>query len=167
MCDFFLWIKIAEIKIEILLLYCRYSSQLEYFKKRINMPTMKQVDEMISQLASEFDFSEREARIFLNLPSEIKTSPRPATTKENAKPRGRPPKADPNQSVKAAKKSPTSTPRGPSAYNLYVKANSAKVKAALEKALGPGGKLERGAVMKELGAKWKALSDSQRAKWAA
>ena len=130
------------------------------------MPTMKQVDEMIAKLAEEFDFSEREARIFLNLPTEIKAAKRPASQSPEPKPRGRPPKAK-----EAADKPPgkasdnTTTPRGPSAYNLYVKAESANVKAHLEKS-APGGKLERGAVMKELGARWKSMSDSQKANYA-
>jgi len=125
---------------------------------------MKQVNEMITALAEEFDFSEKEARVFLNLPVEVsKPKKEPAAA---SKPRGRPPKSPTEASKpKAAKTSPSSTPRGPSAYNLFVKAEAAKVKAALEKA--SGGKLERGAVMKELGAKWKAMSDGQKAKYAA
>ena len=127
---------------------------------------MKQVDEMIQKLADEFDFSEREARIFLDLPTEVKAAKptevkaakRPASQSPEPKPRGRPPKTD-----KAADK--TTTPRTPSAYNLYVKAESAKVKAELEKSAS-GGKLERGAVMKELGARWKSMSDSQKANYA-
>ena len=125
---------------------------------------------MIQKLADEFDFSEREARIFLSLPAEVKAVKRPASQSPEPKPRGRPPKTD-----KAADKAPekaankaankTTTPRGPSAYNLYVKAESAKVKAELEKSAS-GGKLERGAVMKELGARWKMMSDSQQANYA-
>lgn len=134
------------------------------------MPTMKQVDEMIQKLADEFDFSEREARIFLNLPAEVKAPKRPASQSPEPKPRGRPPKTDKaadNAPDKAANKAAnkTTTPRGPSAYNLYVKAESAKVKAELEKSAS-GGKLERGAVMKELGARWKMMSDSQKANYA-
>ena len=144
------------------------------------MPTMKQVNEMIAALAVEFDFSEREARIFLKLPTEVETSPSSSPTSKprgrppkspsesspkESKPRGRPPKSPTEESkAKACKTSPTSTPRGPSAYNLFVKAEAAKVKAALEKS-APGGKLERGAVMKELGAKWKAMSEKQKEKY--
>lgn len=130
------------------------------------MPTMKQVDEMIQKLADEFDFSEREARVFLNLPTEVKAAKRPASQSPEPKPRGRPPKTD-KVTDKAADKSAnkTTTPRTPSAYNLYVKAESAKVKAELEKSAS-GGKLERGAVMKELGARWKSMSDSQKANYA-
>jgi hypothetical protein len=127
---------------------------------------MKQVDEMIQKLADEFDFSEREARIFLNLPTEVKAAKRPASQSPEPTPRGRPPKTDKatDKAVdKAANK--TTTPRAPSAYNLFVKAESAKVKAHLEKS-APGGKLERGAVMKELGARWKSMSDSQKANYA-
>ena len=123
---------------------------------------MKQVDEMIQKLADEFDFSEREARVFLNLPTEVKAAKRPASQSPEPKPRGRPPKTD-KVTDKAADK--TTTPRTPSAYNLYVKAESAKVKAELEKSAS-GGKLERGAVMKELGARWKSMSDSQKANYA-
>jgi hypothetical protein len=127
---------------------------------------MKQVDEMIQKLADEFDFSEREARIFLNLPTEVKAAKRPASESPEPKPRGRPPKTD-KATDKAADKAAnkTTTPRAPSAYNLFVKAESAKVKADLEKS-APGGKLERGAVMKELGARWKMMSDSQKANYA-
>jgi len=133
-------------------------------KTKNTMPTMKQVNEMITALAEEFDFSEKEARIFLKLPVEV-TKPKKEPAAES-KPRGRPPKSPTEASKpKAAKTSPSSTPRGPSAYNLFVKAEAAKVKTALEKA--SGGKLERGAVMKELGAKWKAMSDGQKAKYAA
>jgi hypothetical protein len=138
----------------------------ETLQKLKVMPTMKQVDEMIQKLADEFDFSEREARVFLNLPTEVKAAKCPASQSPESKPRGRPPKTD-----KAADKAPdkatnkTTTPRAPSAYNLYVKAESAKVKADLEKS-APGGKLERGAVMKELGARWKMMSDSQKANYA-
>jgi hypothetical protein len=143
-------------------------------KKQNTMPTMKQVNEMIAALADEFDFSEREARIFLKLPTEVETSP--SSSPKESKPRGRPPKSpsesSPKESksptqeskAKASKTSPTSTPRGPTAYNLFVKAEAAKVKAALEKS-APGGKLERGAVMKELGAKWKAMSEKQKEKY--
>ena len=123
---------------------------------------MKQVDEMILQLADEFDFSEREARIFLNLPTEVKAAKRPASHSPEPKPRGRPPKTDKAADQPADK---TTTPRGPSAYNHYVKAESAKVKADLEKS-APGGKLERGAVMKELGARWRTMTDSQKANYA-
>lgn len=149
-------------------------------QKQNTMPTMKQVNEMIAALADEFDFSEREARIFLKLPTEVETSPSSSPTSKprgrppkspsesspkESKPRGRPPKSPTEESkAKACKTSPTSTPRGPSAYNLFVKAEAAKVKAALEKS-APGGKLERGAVMKELGAKWKAMSEKQKEKY--
>lgn len=125
------------------------------------MPTMKQVDEMIARLADEFDFSEKQARIFLDLPCEIKSSKREASSSPDAKPRGRPPKTSTSDKSTSEK---TTTPRGPTAYNLFVKAESAKVKAELEKK-APAGKLERGAVMKELGARWKDLTDKQKAKY--
>ena len=130
------------------------------------MPTMKQVDEMIARLADEFDFSEKQARIFLDLPCEIKSSKREASKREassspDAKPRGRPPKTSTSDKSTSEK---TTTPRGPTAYNLFVKAESAKVKTELEKK-APTGKLERGAVMKELGARWKDLTDKQKAKY--
>ena len=138
----------------------------ETLQKLKGMPTMKQVDEMIQKLADEFDFSEREARIFLNLPTEVKAAKRPASQSPEPKQCGRPPKTD-KATDKAADKAAnkTTTHRAPSAYNLFVKAESAKVKADLEKS-APGGKLERGAVMKELGARWKSMSDSQKANYA-
>ena len=108
------------------------------------------------------------------MPTEVKAAKRTASQSPDPKPRGRPPKTD-KAADKAADKSAaadkaankTTTPRAPSAYNLYVKAESAKVKADLEKWHCPGGgKLERGAVMKELGARWKMMSDSQKANYA-
>ena len=110
----------------------------ETLQKLKGMPTMKQVDEMIQKLADEFDFSEREARIFLNLPTEVKAAKRPASQSPEPKPCGSPPKTD-KATDKAADKAAnkTTTPRAPSAYNLFVKAESAKVKADLEKS-APG-----------------------------
>ena len=129
---------------------------------------MKQVNEMITALADEFDFSEREARIFLKLPLQVATPPTPRSspaTSPKASPKTSP-KTSPKASPKASPKtSPTSTPRGPSAYNMFVKSEASKIKAKLEKAAN-GAKLERGAVMKEVGAKWKGMSDAQKAKWA-
>lgn len=115
------------------------------------MPTMKQVDAMIAKLADNFDFSEREARLFLDLPAVIALPKRPANP--------------PVKKEKEVKSSPSSTPRGPSTYNLFVKAESTKVKAQLVK-LSSTGKLEKGAVMKELGARWKTMTSAQKAKYA-
>lgn len=128
------------------------------------MPTMKQVDMMITALAEEFDFSEREARIFLKLPLQVSSGPTPRSSPVTC------PRATTKPSPKATTKpspktSPTSTPRGPSAYNMFVKSEAPKVKAKLERA-APGAKLEKGAVMKEVGSQWKAMSDAQKAKWA-
>ena len=121
---------------------------------------------MIANLAEEFDFSEKEARIFLKLPTEIKSSKRTASQSPEPKPRGRPPKTvDETKKPTHQATAKTTTQRAPSAYNLYVKAESAKVKSFLEKS-APDGKLERGAVMKELGARWKTLSDNAKAKYA-
>ena len=129
------------------------------------MPTMKQVNEMITALAEEFDFSDKEARIFLKLPIEVVNKPSAKNnTSQPAKPRGRPPKCSTDTcKTKVEKSSPTTT-RGPSAYNMFVKAESSKVKAALL-TRSNGAKLEQGEVMKELGAKWKAMSDKQKAKY--
>ena len=126
------------------------------------MPTMKQVNEMIAALAEEFDFSEHEARVFLKLPLEVA---KPASGKQCSGEKCSKPAAEKKKQAPAKSES-ASTPRGPTAYNLFVKAESQKVKAALEKAAN-GAKLERGAVMRELGTKWKALNDAQKAKYAA
>ena len=48
---------------------------------------------------------------------------------------------------------------------MFVKSEASKIKAKLEKAAN-GAKLERGAVMKEVGAKWKGMSAQSKAKWA-
>ena len=123
----------------------------------IKMPTMKQVDEMIEALADEFDFSVREARIFLKLPVEVtkNTSPKSASKKTGT--------SKSSSAPSTPRNSPTGT-RGPSAYNLFVKSEAAATKAKLTRASSDG-KLERGAVMKELGARWKAMSNKQKAKF--
>ena len=54
-------------------------------KTKNTMPTMKQVNEMITALAEEFDFSEKEARVFLKLPVEV-TKPKKEPAAES-KPR--------------------------------------------------------------------------------
>ena len=136
---------------------------------------MKQVDEMITALADEFDFPEEEARIFLGLPREVK-SKTPPKPKAAAKPKAEPkpkaaakPKAEPKSKAAAKPTSETksiaktSTPRGPTAYQQFVKSESSKVKAELQRKHGE--KLERGVVMKEVGAKWKQLSPAEKEMW--
>ncbi len=133
------------------------------------MPTMKQVDEMITALADEFDFSEEQARVFLGLPREVKskTPPKPkaeAKPKAAAKPKAEPkPKAAAKPTSETKSIAKTSTPRGPTAYQQFVKSESSKVKAELQRKHGD--KLERGAVMKEVGAKWKQLSAAEKEMW--
>ena len=136
----------------------------------IKMPTMKQVDEMIEALADEFDFSVREARIFLKLPVEVTKNTTPKSGSKSTSPKsGSKSTSNSNSSAKSSsapptpRNSPTGT-RGPTAYNMFVKAEAAATKAKLERASSDG-KLERGAVMKELGLKWKGMSDKQKAKF--
>ena len=120
---------------------------------------------MIMALADEFDFSEREARIFLNLPVEVakNTSPKSGSKSTSPKSGSKSTSAKSSSAPPTPRNSPTGT-RGPTAYNMFVKAEAASMKAKLERASSDG-KLERGAVMKELGLKWKGMSDKQKAKF--
>jgi len=177
------------------------------------MPTMKQVDEMIAALADEFDFSERQARIFLKLPIEVKKSSTmsevnsgsaskmnrnskseqekekekaakaaekekeraakaavkaaAAAAKATEKEREKAVKAAEKEREKAAKAAMKDTTNAskkpPSAYQQFVKSESGKVKAELHRIHGD--KLERGAVMKEVGARWKLLSQEEKEVW--
>ena len=109
------------------------------------MPTMKEVDFMIAKLAQKYHFSQDEARRFLDLPIEVKSKPKP-----------KPQKCQFN-----------STPcsggtRGPSLYQQFVKAESGNVKNILMAQYGVS-KLERGQLQKELGVRWKAMSDQEKA----
>jgi len=117
---------------------------------------MKQVDEMIAKLASKYHFSEAEARRFLDLPVEVK--PKPSTkppTKPPTKPKAGKAKPDPKED--AGEYLGRHTTRLPSAYQNFVKAESAKVRDEIM-AFTQQAKLERGQLQKELGARWKAMS---------
>ena len=122
------------------------------------MPTMKQVDEMIAKLASKYHFSEDEARRFLDLPVEVK--PKPSTkppTKPPTKPKAG--KAKPDQD--AGEYLGRHTTRLPTPYQNFVKAESGRVREEIL-ALTLQSKLERGQIQKELGARWKAMSDQEK-----
>lgn len=122
------------------------------------MPTMKQVDEMIAKLASKYHFSEDEARRFLDLPVEVK--PKPSTkppTKPPTKPKAG--KAKPDQDAGADLGRHTT--RLPSAYQNFVKNQSANVRDEIM-AFTLQAKLERGQLQKELGARWKAMSAEEK-----
>ena len=108
---------------------------------------MKEVDFMIAKLAQKYHFSQDEARRFLDLPIEVKSKP---------KPKPKPQKCQFN-----------STPcsgctRGPSLYQQFVKAESGNVKNILMAQYGVS-KLDRGQLQKELGVRWKAMSDQEKA----
>lgn len=118
------------------------------------MPTMKQVDEMIAKLASKYHFSEDEARRFLDLPVEVKPKP---STKPPTKPKAG--KAKPDQD--AREYLGRHTTRLPTAYQNFVKAESAKVRDEIM-AYTLQAKLERGQLQKELGARWKAMSAEEK-----
>ena len=108
------------------------------------MPTMKQVDIMISQLSQKYNFSEEDARRFLDLPIEVKSKAKPVKSKP-------PPTTSPKDT----------TTREPSAYQHFVKAESAKVRDYLIAKSGSQ-KLERGQLQRELGARWKAMSPQEK-----
>ena len=112
------------------------------------MPTMKQVDDMIAQLAQKYHFSEDDARGYLGLSVEVKSKPKACKTKL----------------------SPVSSgahPRAPTAYQNFVKAESGRVRNIMlagsdVQATGPA----RGQLQKELGSRWKAMSAKEKAVYA-
>ena len=121
---------------------------------------MKQVDEMIAKLAQKYHFSEDEARRFLDLPVEVKPKP---STKPPTKPKAGKAKPPPSSGdFPTPPKTSPSTTRAPSAYQNFVKAQSAKVRDEIM-AFTLQAKLERGQLQKELGARWKAMSADEKA----
>jgi hypothetical protein len=120
---------------------------------------MKQVDEMIAKLASKYHFSEDEARRFLDLPVEVKPKP---SSKPPTKPTAGKAKPSPSSGdFPTPPKTSPSTTRAPSAYQNFVKAESAKVRDEIM-AFTLQAKLERGQLQKELGARWKAMSAEEK-----
>ena len=67
----------------------------------------------------------------------------------------------------ATKKIPDANkaPRGKSGFNLYMAEARYRVKSDLDAQLKKGGKLERGAVMSEVGKRWRCLPESSREIW--
>ena len=125
---------------------------------------MKQVDEMIAKLASKYHFSEDEARRFLDLPVEVKPKPKAGKAKPHPVisgdfPKPKAGKAKPDQD--AGEYLGRHTTRLPTAYQNFVKAESAKVKDDIM-AFTQQAKLERGQLQKELGARWKAMSAEEK-----
>ena len=109
---------------------------------------MKQVDEMIAKLASKYHFSEDEARRFLDLSVEVKPKAGKAKLHSGEFP--------------LSKDTSAARVRAPSAYHNFVKSESARVRDLLLAESGLS-KLERGQLQKELGARWKAMSATDKA----
>ena len=115
---------------------------------------MKQVDEMIAKLAHKYNFSQDDARRFLELPVEVK--PKAGKAK---------PHRDPtlhSREFPLSKDTSAARVRAPSAYQNFVKSESARVRDLLLAESGLS-KLERGQLQKELGARWKAMSATDKA----
>ncbi len=102
------------------------------------MPTMKQVDEMITKLASRYHFSEDDARRFLDLTVQVKTKPKSIKTSGTLQ------------------KTPSA-----SSYHNFLRAESANVRQLLMAEYGVS-KLERGQLQKKLGEIWKSKSDIEK-----
>ena len=121
--------------------------------------TTRVLDHAIASLAKEFKFSERKARLFLKLPVEISQKEETAAKNAIAK---KPVEKKPVEK-KTVEKKPAS--RGPTGYHLFLKDQAPKSKLSLEHKLKKGEKLERGAIVRDVGAKWKELTDSQKLIW--
>ena len=116
----------------------------------------------LAALAEEFDFELADARRFLG-----HTEP---------KKRGRPTKKgddsdSDDEKCSGGKSTPrkTETPRGkraPTGYQLFMGSTAGKVSAELKKAAGDR-KLAPGAVITEVGKRWKGLTEKQRMTWVA
>tara|TARA_Y100000389_G_C17428726_1_gene501192 strand:- start:1206 stop:1571 length:366 start_codon:yes stop_codon:yes gene_type:complete len=111
--------------------------------------SMSQLD----QLADRFGFRVDEAREFLGLP--LSSSRGKVKTESQIISKSDKPKQNTKETTK----------RGKSGYQAFMSVNSKKITDALKNNLKPGEKLAPGAAIREIGAKWKALSDSQRARW--
>lgn len=115
------------------------------------MPTMKQVDDMIAKLAHKYNFSQDDARRFLELPVEVK--PKAGKAKPVTLHSGE---------FRLSKDTSAGRVSAPSAYQNFVKSETARVRDLLLAESGLS-KLERGQLQKELGARWKAMSATDKA----
>ena len=106
------------------------------------------ISQAVAALSEKYSFDAEEARRELNL-SKITVKAGSATTKGKSKQTDDKPK----------------TKRGPTGYLMYTASMRPEVKAELEAALGEGEKLKPQSVVTQLAAKWKALSDDDRAEW--
>ena len=106
------------------------------------------ISQAVAALSEKYSFDAEEARRELNL-SKITVKAGSATTKGKSKQTDDKPKAK----------------RGPTGYLMYTASMRPEVKAELEAALGEGEKLKPQSVVTQLAAKWKALSDDDRAEW--
>ena len=78
-----------------------------------------------------------------------------------------PKKVAPKAAPKAASKdaAPKAAKRGPTGYNLYMAEARPRIVAELQARLKSGEKMPQGAVMSEVGKRWKSLPDASRALW--
>ena len=76
-----------------------------------------------------------------------------------------PKKVAPKAAPKAASKAALKTKRGPTGYNLYMAEARPRIVAELQERLKSGEKMPQGAVMSEIGKRWKSLPDASRALW--
>ena len=106
------------------------------------------ISQAVAALSEKYSFDAEEARRELNL-SKITVKAGSATTKGKSKQTDDKPK----------------TKRGPTGYLMYTASMRPEVKAELEAALGEGEKLKPQSVVTQLAAKWKALSEDDRAEW--
>jgi hypothetical protein len=70
-----------------------------------------------------------------------------------------------NSTTSSVVEKPAPKKRGPSGYNLYMAEVRSRVVQDLENSLKPREKMAKGAVVKEIGKRWKMLPESSRAIW--
>ena len=126
-------------------------------------------------LADKYGFDIDEARLAIGLPPTSKRG-RPSKSPEPTAPSTAwqfftcsQTNTAPNTAPKAMPKTPKAPPkaakRGPTGYNLYMTEARPRIVAELQARLKSGEKMPQGAVMSEVGKRWKNLPEASRALW--
>ena len=117
-------------------------------------------------LAEKFGFDINDAREAIGLPVKRERATdsgskcaRPPTVSDVVKP-----KKATNKATNTVEKKP-GAPRGKTGYNLFMADAKGQVNSDLRNGLEKGGKLAQGAVVSEIGRRWKNLPDGTRSIW--
>ena len=113
----------------------------------------------LNTLAEKYGFDMNDARATIGLPTSSRGGPAAGEAKKANKVKCM------DGKCAVLPKTTTSKKRGPSGYNLYMSDVRERVVRDLEGKLKSGEKMPKGAVMSEIGKRWRNLPDSSREHW--